>query len=92
MARVGQCKSRNRSLKMIGEIPSEVLKWIGGGHHAFGDDVHDEGNTHVNAIMGHVRTAASAGSGKLQKIGKGKGDNGLAQHATGEADVNGNGG
>lgn len=54
----------HRALKVIGEIPSEVMKWIGGGHHAFGDDPHDEGNKQVNAIMAHVKTAAGMGAGK----------------------------
>lgn len=75
----------HRTFGMINELPTGIMRWIGGGHDSLGDD-HNEGeqrNMVVGAIS-HVRTAGQSAGAAVQKRGAdraGQNDNqNLAAH------------
>lgn len=53
----------NRALMMVNEIPSSIMKWVGGGHDPLGDDAQHEGKSFVGGIIGRGENAAQAALG-----------------------------
>lgn len=67
----------HRSLDMINEIPSSIMKWIGGGHDALGDNTASEGNSFVGSVANKGEGAAMAGlasMGGRKNLGKATGE------------------
>ena len=76
---------------MITEIPSGMMKWIGGGHDPLGDGAGREGSGFVAGVLnrGEGALQASGGafrglSGKGKEIGKTPADKAAANTANGD--------
>lgn len=61
----------HRSLDMINEVPSGIMKWIGGGHDPLDGSVAQQGNSFVGGIMnkgeGGAQAAGAARKGLKDK-------------------------
>ena len=76
----------HRALDMINEVPSGIMKWIGGGHDPLTGNVASEGNSFVGGVMGKGVSAAQAGL--MAAPGKKDAINAKAETAgVGEADA-----
>jgi hypothetical protein len=53
-------------LEMINQIPSGIMKWIGGGHDPLGSHVANEGEGFTRNVMGRGESAFQAGVGSAK--------------------------
>jgi hypothetical protein len=62
----------HRSLDMITEIPSGIMKWVGGGHDPLDPGIGQQGSSFIGGVMNKGEGAAQAGAGAAKGIQSGK--------------------
>ena len=64
-------KVAHRALDFINEVPSGIMKWIGGGHDPLDANVGQQGNSFIGGVInkgeGSAQAAGAAGKGLKDK-------------------------
>lgn len=80
----------HRSLDMITEIPSGIMKWIGGGHDPLDPGIGQQGSSFIGGVMSKGEGAAQAGAGAAKGIGSQRDANAAAAKTEAAADKRNN--